>query len=130
MSSKTIKRNEKSLFSTGEFAPEFTKERVTTLIDEDVVDWMRAEAKRTGIGYQTFMNVQLRSLMNASKKGHRPKGFSFVEMESPNSELDWTPAFTEKLDSVIELKVHQIIKAGNRQTAKSESRAPMKARKK
>lgn len=130
MSSKTIKRNEKNLFSTKEFSPEFTKERITTLIDEDVVDWMRAEAKKTGIGYQTFMNVQLRSLMNSAKKGRTAKGFDFVEMQSRTPEAEWSPAFTEKLDSAIELKVHQIMKAVTRQPIKTEGRASMKARKK
>ncbi len=64
MSSKKIKRSSESLFSEEEFQPANSKERVNCMIDGDVVNWMRTKAAKLGIGYQTYMNMRLRGLMN------------------------------------------------------------------
>jgi hypothetical protein len=45
--------------------PGNVKERVTTLIDFDVLKWLRGEADKIGVGYQTLLNMKLRELMNA-----------------------------------------------------------------
>ncbi len=42
------------------------KERITCMIDGDVVEWLRAEAGRIGIGYQTLLNMKLRESMGAA----------------------------------------------------------------
>lgn len=65
MSSKKIKRSNESLFSEEDFQPANSKERVNCMIDGDVVNWMRAKAAKIGIGYQTYMNMRLRGLMNS-----------------------------------------------------------------
>lgn len=110
MSSKPIKRNEKNLFTEADFTPESTKERITTLIDEDVVDWLRAEAKKTGIGYQTFMNMQLRSLMNASLAKRKGKSLSFVEEMNPNQGVELTKDFMVQIGKMIDERVERKIR--------------------
>lgn len=47
----------------GTFASKNAKERVTCMLDEEVVDWLRAEGAKRGIGYQTFLNLRLRQAM-------------------------------------------------------------------
>lgn len=64
MSSKKIKRSSESLFSEEDFQAANSKERVNCMIDGDIVNWMRAKAANLGIGYQTYMNMRLRGLMN------------------------------------------------------------------
>jgi len=39
------------------------KERITTLIDMDVVMWLRANAEVKGLPYQTYINMILREKM-------------------------------------------------------------------
>jgi uncharacterized protein (DUF4415 family) len=48
---------------SGTFEPRNVKERVNTFIDEDVVDWLRNEAAKIGVGYQTLLNIKLREAM-------------------------------------------------------------------
>ena len=48
----------------GTFDPRNVKERVTCLIDEDVVNWLRKDAAVVGVGYQTLLNMKLRESMN------------------------------------------------------------------
>ena len=56
----------------GTFEPKNVKERVTCLIDEDVVNWLRSEAEKTGgIGYQTLLNLKLRESMDKPNVEHR-----------------------------------------------------------
>jgi uncharacterized protein (DUF4415 family) len=54
----------------GTFDPRNVKERVTCMIDEDVVDWLRKEASGLGIGYQTLLNMKLRESMRGSTDDH------------------------------------------------------------
>lgn len=49
------------------------KVRITTLIDKDILDSLRAYAKKKGVKYQTALNALLRSFFENSferKKGH------------------------------------------------------------
>lgn len=48
-----------------EFAPKNQKHRVTTFIDGDVLDLLKAEALKLNIGYQTLLNLKLRASMTA-----------------------------------------------------------------
>jgi len=54
----------------GTFDPRNVKERVTCMIDEDVVNWLRKEATGLGIGYQTLLNMKLRESMQGSADDH------------------------------------------------------------
>lgn len=47
------------------FDPKNEKHRITTFIDGDVLQWLKSEAAKTNMGYQTFMNMQLKNLMLA-----------------------------------------------------------------
>lgn len=43
--------------------PNVTKISVTTRLDADVLSWLRKEAEKKGIPYQTLMNSLLKGLM-------------------------------------------------------------------
>jgi hypothetical protein len=47
------------------FDPKNQKHRITTFVDGDILDWLKSEAAKVNMGYQTFMNLQLRNLMTA-----------------------------------------------------------------
>lgn len=57
-----------------EFEPRNVKERITTFIDGDVLNWLKAEAKDQGTKYQTHLNSILRKLMNGDSE-HQKQGF-------------------------------------------------------
>ena len=42
------------------------KERVNCFIDHDVVNWLRQEATKMGIGYQTLLNMKLKEAKEGS----------------------------------------------------------------
>lgn len=46
------------------------KEKITTLIDFDILKWLRGEAEKKGIGYQTLLNMKLRESMQGSADDH------------------------------------------------------------
>lgn len=43
--------------------PKDVKVRVTTMIDADVLEELRAMAEREGVGYQTLLNLKLREVI-------------------------------------------------------------------
>ena len=43
------------------------KLRVTTMIDEDIVFWLKSEADKAGGKYQTLLNFHLRRAMESKK---------------------------------------------------------------
>jgi uncharacterized protein (DUF4415 family) len=43
-----------------EFLPRNVKVRITTLLDQDILDSLRAYAEKSGVGYQTALNGLLR----------------------------------------------------------------------
>ena len=43
------------------------KVRVTTMIDEDIVFWLKSEADKVGGKYQTLLNFHLRACMGSQK---------------------------------------------------------------
>ena len=50
-----------------EFDAKYCKVRVTMMVDEDLVDALRAEAAKKHIGYQTLMNQKLRETVFGEK---------------------------------------------------------------
>ncbi len=68
------------------FQPRNVKERVTMCLDEDIVDYFRAEAERTGGKYQTLINQVLRAIVDkasntvpAITKEERAAYFHFIK---------------------------------------------------
>jgi len=47
--------------------PKDVKVRVTTMIDSDVLEELRAMAEREGVGYQTLLNLKLREVILGEK---------------------------------------------------------------
>lgn len=48
------------------FDPKNIKERVNCFVDHDVVNWLRKESAKLGIGYQTLLNMKLREAKEGS----------------------------------------------------------------
>lgn len=46
-----------------EFDAKQTKVRITTFVDFDILERLKSEAKREGVGYQTLLNQKLRELV-------------------------------------------------------------------
>ncbi len=44
-------------------APEEIKVRITTFMDSDILQVLKAQAKELGVGYQTFLNTFLRETL-------------------------------------------------------------------
>ena len=44
------------------------KTRITIMLDDDVIEFFRASADASGVGYQTRINAQLRKALNDSTK--------------------------------------------------------------
>ena len=57
---KDIEYGKKNLLSEDEFNPEYGKERITILIDQQVVDAFRTRAKKEGAKYQTLIREALK----------------------------------------------------------------------
>ena len=55
-------RHGKVEVSVEEFEPKNVKERITIFIDQDVLDEFRAQAKKSGLKYQTLINQALRTV--------------------------------------------------------------------
>jgi uncharacterized protein (DUF4415 family) len=71
MKSKKTKTKKKITYGTVEipdeaFESKNIKERVNCFIDHDVVNWLRQEASKLGIGYQTLLNMKLREAKEGS----------------------------------------------------------------
>jgi uncharacterized protein (DUF4415 family) len=49
-------------------APENTKIAVTTRLDADVLSWLRAQAEKKGMPYQTLMNSLLKAAMQGPQE--------------------------------------------------------------
>jgi hypothetical protein len=50
--------------------PKNHKVRITTFIPGDVLQWLRSEADKMGIGYQTFLAIKLKELKDGSTDEH------------------------------------------------------------
>jgi uncharacterized protein (DUF4415 family) len=57
---KDIKYGSKSVIAEGELSLSNAKVRVNAWIDGDVIEKLRSDAKKKGIGYQTLLNQVLR----------------------------------------------------------------------
>jgi predicted DNA binding CopG/RHH family protein len=55
-----IQYGEKDRLSAEDFAPENVKQRISIMIDMDVLDKVKVHAKNAGLPYQTFINQLLR----------------------------------------------------------------------
>ncbi len=53
---------------TQDVAPENVKIRVTTYVSEDIINWLKAEGEKRGVGYQTFLDSLLRDTMKDRTK--------------------------------------------------------------
>lgn len=60
---KTETHEPESLISEDDLDPKNVKVRITTMISEDILQWLRTEADALGIGYQTFLSMKLREAM-------------------------------------------------------------------
>jgi uncharacterized protein (DUF4415 family) len=62
MSSKKskIQYGEKDLLSEEDFHPKNVKQRISIFLDMDVLEKLKAQAKKEGLKYQTFINQLLR----------------------------------------------------------------------
>ncbi len=56
------------------FAPQNVKERITTMLDQDALEALRAIAQKKGVKYQTLLNQIVRSFVGLGGGGRRPKG--------------------------------------------------------
>lgn len=57
---KGITYGDEDVLGDEEFSPKNVKERITTMVDQDVLDVIRKRAAAEGIGYQTLINRALR----------------------------------------------------------------------
>jgi predicted DNA binding CopG/RHH family protein len=60
----------KDLLTEEDFKPENTKMRITTFVSGDVLNWLKSEADKRGIGYQTLLDMKLRESMNETQSMH------------------------------------------------------------
>ena len=51
----------------GAVIPSPGKTRITIMLDDDVIDFFRAQAQAQGTGYQTMINAALREVVASSK---------------------------------------------------------------
>lgn len=72
MAKKTIKYARKDGLENSNFA--VAKVRITTMIDKDLLDWLKQEAKGQNSKYQTLLNNVLRQA-----KGSNPDRLSELE---------------------------------------------------
>ena len=63
MNKKNINYGKKDLLNKDEFTSENVKVRITTYIDLDIIEALKAEAKKTKQKYQTILNKKLRESM-------------------------------------------------------------------
>lgn len=49
--------------------PENVKVRITTYISQDIYEWLKKEADRTGTPYQILLNQKLRQVMEGEQSG-------------------------------------------------------------
>lgn len=54
----------KSILKEEDFAPENVKERISIMLDQDILDFFREKAAREGSKYQTLINSYLRKTIN------------------------------------------------------------------
>ena len=55
--------SDKDQLSDTEFAPKNVKVRITTFIDKDILDELKAEASSSGKKYQSLLNEKLRDAL-------------------------------------------------------------------
>ena len=72
MAKKTIKYAKKDGLENSDFS--VSKVRITTMIDKDLLDWLKREAKKRDGKYQTLLNHVLREA-----KGTNPDRLSDIE---------------------------------------------------
>ncbi len=68
---KDIEYGTEDLLAEDEFDPKYGKERITILVDQQVVDAFREKAERQGGKYQTLMREALRMVIFGSKVEER-----------------------------------------------------------
>jgi uncharacterized protein (DUF4415 family) len=59
-----------------EFLPQNTKVRVTTMLDEDVLQGLKHIAKEKGVKYQTLLNKIIRSYVFEPRKVYQSKNIT------------------------------------------------------
>ena len=66
MKSEKTKSNQvpDDIISVEDLDPKNVKVKISTFISEDVLHWLRADADRLGVGYQTLLNNRLRECMD------------------------------------------------------------------
>ena len=72
MAKKTVKYAKKDGLESSDFS--VSKVRITTMIDKDLLDWLKREAKKRDGKYQTLLNHVLREA-----KGSNPGRLSDIE---------------------------------------------------
>ncbi|MBN8554207.1 MAG: BrnA antitoxin family protein [Deltaproteobacteria bacterium] len=66
MSSKNRNTKKKVELPENEFDPKNVKERITIFIDQDILDFFKARAKKIGSKYQTLINQALKEWQRKS----------------------------------------------------------------
>lgn len=56
------------------FAPHNVKERITTMVDQEALEALRAIAQKKGIKYQTLLNQIIRNFVGLEGRSRRTKG--------------------------------------------------------
>jgi hypothetical protein len=57
------------------------KKRVTMFLDEDILAWAKASTENSVVGYQTFLNNQLRVAMEGDKRVESAINFALNDAE-------------------------------------------------
>jgi hypothetical protein len=103
MKSKKIRYGKKDVIAADEFEPKNVKERITTMIDEDIIDWLKGEAAKNKTGYQTLLN----SILREAKDGKAEDDFSKRVWEV--IAVRWA-SLKQELESELEEKVEEAVK--------------------
>jgi uncharacterized protein (DUF4415 family) len=54
----------------GAVLPSPGKTRITIMLDDDILEFFRADAERRGSGYQTMINATLRNVMQQANRNY------------------------------------------------------------
>lgn len=74
-----IKFGKKDLLAGDEFDPKYGKERITILLDQQVVDAFRKKAKKEGKKYQALMRDSLKAFIFDESESDLEKRLARVE---------------------------------------------------
>lgn len=86
------------------------KVRITTMVDADVLDSLKADAKSKGIGYQTLLNMKLRELYKG-KKTINEDDVQYARFQNFVEEfVQINKSFEKKIDEKIDQRIEQSLR--------------------